>query len=229
MMKINRISILLTLNFIFLTMLLFFIFVRNSIKIEKVNAQVLEKDVYRVKKVDYKNENIVFFGDSITDWYPFDELYEESVPIVNSGRAGSRTFDLLPQMEELVYRYNPTKVFILIGTNDLNTNCSKEELVENIEKMIRGIQKERSRCKIYVQSIYPVNKDREDNQENHVIQEVNQNIKKICKKYHVTYINMYDELIDQEGRLASKYTTDGLHISSLGYIKITKKLEKYIE
>lgn len=228
-MKINRISILLTLNFIFLTMLLFFIFVRNSIKIEKVNAQVLEKDVYRVKKVDYKNENIVFFGDSITDWYPFDELYEESVPIVNSGRAGSRTFDLLPQMEELVYRYNPTKVFILIGTNDLNTNCSKEELVENIEKMIRGIQKERSRCKIYVQSIYPVNKDREDNQENHVIQEVNQNIKKICKKYHVTYINMYDELIDQEGRLASKYTTDGLHISSLGYIKITKKLEKYIE
>lgn len=233
--KISTItSVLLILNLAFLVTLTFSNVFKSSIKIKTVNAKKIDK---MEERTDYKNENIVFLGDSITEWCPFGDLYEEYVPIVNSGRAGSRTFELLDKMEELVYQYNPTKVFILIGTNDLNTDCSKEELVKNIEKMIKGIQKNRSQCKIYVQSIYPVNKtddskinsEEENHRENSVIKEVNRNIEKLCKKYNVKYINMYDELTDEEGNLALKYTKDGLHISPLGYIKITKKLAQYVE
>ena len=183
-----------------------------------------------------KNENFVFLGDSITDWYPIEELYED-MPIVNSGKAGYRTFELLPELEELVYQYNPTKVFILIGTNDINTNTGEEELVENIEKMIKRIKKHRPNCKIYVQSIYPVNKtddekidkDTVNKRENSVIQKVNKNIKQICKKHNVTYIDVYSHLIDEDGNLKTSYTTDGLHLSNLGYLKVTKVLTPYVE
>ena len=37
-----------------------------------------------------------------------------------------------------------------------------------------------------------------------------------------------EELVDKEGNLALKYTTEGLHISDLGYLKITKVLYKYL-
>lgn len=203
---------------------------------EKLNKISLPSDFIEEKK-DYKKENIVFLGDSITDWYPFDALYEDYIPIINSGKAGYRTFELLPELDELVYKYNPTKVFILIGTNDLNTHSGKEQLVDNIEKMIKRIQKNRPKCKIYVQSIYPVNKtdqekidkDKVNKRENKEIVEVNNKIRKICKKYNVTYINVYKYLVDDDGNLDLKYTKDGLHLNDLGYLRVTKVLTPYVE
>lgn len=183
-----------------------------------------------------KNENFVFLGDSITDWYPIDELYE-NIPIVNSGKAGYKTEDILEELDELVYQYNPTKVVILIGTNDLNSDTSEDELTNNIEKIITEIKKNRKQAEIYVQSIYPINNTDADKinektvgkRTNESIQRVNKQIKSICKEQDVTYINMYDELVDEAGNLSLQYTQDGLHISDLGYLKITRKLLTYLE
>lgn len=183
-----------------------------------------------------KNENFVFLGDSITDWYPIEELYED-MPIVNSGKAGYKTQDILEEMDELVYQYNPTKVVILIGTNDLNNDVPEDKMLENIEKIIKDIKKNRKKAKLYVQSIYPINNSDNDKinkdtvgvRTNETIQRVNKQIKKICKQQNVTYIDMYSELVDNEGNLMLKYTKDGLHISELGYLKITRILLSYLE
>ena len=183
-----------------------------------------------------KNENFVFLGDSITDWYPIEELYED-MPIVNSGKAGYKTQDILEEMDELVYQYNPTKVVILIGTNDLNNDVPEDKMLENIEKIIKDIKKNRKKAKLYVQSIYPINNSDNDKinkdtvgvRTNVTIQRVNKQIKKICKQQNVTYIDMYSELVDNEGNLILKYTKDGLHISELGYLKITRILLSYLE
>ncbi|HIR49538.1 MAG TPA: hypothetical protein IAB35_06120 [Candidatus Faecimonas gallistercoris] len=183
-----------------------------------------------------KNENFVFLGDSITDWYPIEELYED-MPIVNSGKAGYKTQDILEEMDELVYQYNPTKVVILIGTNDLNNDVPEDKMLENIEKIIKDIKKNRKKAKLYVQSIYPINNSDNDKinkdtvgvRTNETIQRVNKQIKKICKQQNVTYIDMYSELVDNEGNLILKYTKDGLHISELGYLKITRILLSYLE
>ena len=84
------------------------------------SVPIVEKEYINVdNKHDLKNENIVFLGDSITDWYPFEEMYSNDIPIVNSGIAGYETKDILNRMDDLVYKFNPTKVFILIGTNDI--------------------------------------------------------------------------------------------------------------
>ena len=204
-----------------------------KIKLEKFKSTVTEVKTGE----DYKKENIVFLGDSITDWCPFEGLYEDYIPIVNSGKAGYRTFELLPELEDLVYKYNPTKVFILIGTNDLNTHTGKKQLVDNIEKMIKRIKKHRPKCKIYIQSIYPINntnvekinKKTVGKRENSDIKKINKKIKKICNEKKATYINMYKELVDKDGNLFIDYTSDGLHISKLGYLKIARKMLPYLE
>ncbi len=226
------ISILLCISLIINFFLLFTLIKKIDIYEDKIKKITMESKSKENVKKDYKEENIVFLGDSITEWYPLGELYENNIPIVNSGKAGYRTFELLPELKELVYQYNPTKVFILIGTNDINTHSGKKKLVNNVEKMIKRIKIHRAQCKIYIQSIYPVNK--EDNQkeneiENKEIKEVNQKIKKICKKHNVTYIDVYKYLIDEEGYLDLQYTKDGLHLNDLGYLKVTKVLTPYVE
>jgi len=195
--------------------------------IEKVKVKVKKEKTYEDIK---KTENIVFLGDSIIDWYPIEEVYGD-LPIIRSGIAGYETDDILNNMDEMVYKYNPTKVFILIGTNDLKRDEDKTEITaEKIVEIINNIKTKRPMTKIYFQSIYPVNREEAAAEEryNEEIQEVNSRVKKYCDKNDVTYIDMYDELTDNNGNFRESLTNDGLHPNDLGYARISQVLLKYI-
>ncbi len=84
-----------------------------------------------------QEENIVFLGDSITEYYPIDEIYGD-LPIVKSGVSGYQTKDILSRMDKMVYSYNPTKIFLLIGTNDYMYD-TKQETIDNTMKNIKKI------------------------------------------------------------------------------------------
>ena len=64
---------------------------------------------------------------------------------------------------------------------------------------------------------------------NEDIQEINKNIKNYCSKNNFTYINMYKELLDNDGNLKLEYTKEGLHMSDEGYKVITEKLKKVLK
>jgi len=210
------------------------IFILTIILIGKNKTNAKEKEKTRKDEIN-KYENIVFLGDSITEFYPIDEIYGD-LPIIKSGIAGYRTDDLLPKLEEMVYRYNPTSVYLLIGTNDLlwNKDEDKEKVISNIKKIVENIKNNRKKTQIYIESIYPVNVDLDTTRnmvgyrENETIIEVNKEIEKYCRENNYIYINMYDELTDEDGNLNKKYTDDGLHPNSLGYAKITRVLLPYI-
>lgn len=180
-----------------------------------------------------KNENILFLGDSIFDWYPTEKIFDD-LPIVNSGICGNKTTDILENIEDRVYKYNPTKVFINIGTNDIEYNDSDElnqEVVNNIIKITQEIQKNRQKCKIYVISIYPVNNNLSGagNRHNSEIQDINAKLREYCANSGtIEYIDAYSQLIGDNGLLHEEYTKDGLHLSDLGYAKLTEILMKYI-
>ena len=195
------------------------------------NISAKEKNAISYDEIK-KNENIVFLGDSITDWYPIDEIFGD-LPIVKSGVAGYKTYDILDRMDEMVYRYNPTKVILLIGTNDLNNpDLSRDEIVERIEKIFTDIHKNRKNTKLYYQSIYPVNDEPENssaqNRSNEDIKYVNNELKKFCKQNNITYIDMYDVLKNSDDKFSLDYTNDGLHPNDLGYARISAELLKYI-
>ena len=194
------------------------------------------------KEVDYtkeemikKYENIVFLGDSITEYYPINEIYSD-LPVIKSGIAGYKTNDILSRLDELVYKYNPTSVYLLIGTNDLIMDKEEDKVsaVNNIKEIIENIKKHRKKTDIYIESIYPINKnlDKEKymvgQRENTTIMNVNNKIKKYCKENNYHYIDMYNQLLDKDGNFSKEYTDDGLHPNDLGYAKITRVLLPYI-
>lgn len=190
---------------------------------------------YIERKKIIQDENIVFLGDSITDYYDLDKYYS-NYNVVNSGIAGNTTRDILGDMKNRVYKYNPSKVFLLIGTNDINNKIPEEETIENIKSIVEGIRKNRPNAKVYVESIYPIN-DTNDKKidkrfvsirTNETIKRYNESIKKYCYSKNIIYINMYDELKDSDDNLELEYTKEGLHISDSGYVVITKKIKKYL-
>lgn len=182
------------------------------------------------------NENIVFVGDSITNRYNVKNYFTNK-NVVKSGVEGYKTEDILDNMYDMIYKYNPSKIFLLIGTNDISQDeISEEEVIDNIKRIIENVKKNKPYCRIYVESIYPVNHSSDekikryfsDIRDNRDIRSVNNKIKELCKKEKVTFINLYKVLQDENGELKIDYTIDGLHISDDGYKVISKSLLKYM-
>lgn len=205
------------------------------------SGKILSEDevkVQTIEKIKISNDdNYVFLGDSIFEMYDLEKYYD-GLPVVNSGISGNTTEDVLNNLNDRVYRYNPSKVFILIGTNDIFLDdYSIEGTVNNIKEIVDDIKENRPFAEIYIQSVYPVSKSDDDKiseaavftRNNKDIKEINKGIEKLCKEKKVTYIDMYSLLVDEEDNLNLDYTTEGLHISAEGYEVITKEIMKYIK
>lgn len=175
------------------------------------------------------NENYIFLGDSLTHRYDLKKYFSNK-PVVNSGEDGYKTTDLIERLDEMVYEYNPSKVFILIGTNDLTEeNFDINTIVDNIKEITQKIKKNRPHATLYIESLYPVDSERVKNRNNKDIQEINKLLKQICKDENMTYIDIHSILKDESGDLKKDYTEDGIHINESGYQKITDTLNKYLK
>ena len=200
-----------------------------------INEKKIINMNYKIEKIErytYNKESIVFLGDSITSRCDLNK-YFPNYNVYNSGIAGNMTKDILDNMENRVFVYNPTKVFILIGTNDLvYSGLDNDGIKNNIEEIINKIYEKNSNTKIYLESIYPVNnslnKEIVETRTNDNIKDLNNKIEKICNN-KCTYINMYDNLTDKNGNMKRIYTVDGLHLNKIGYKVITNKLIKYLD
>lgn len=191
------------------------------------------KVITKKEEVVVMDDNYLFLGDSITEQYDLDEYYND-LPVVNSGISGNKTKDLLNDLNNRVYQYNPSKVFLLIGTNDIQSKVEEDVIVNNIKKILEDIHENRPYAKLYLEAIYPVDEGSSGAQDrtNKEIQSINASLEDYCKKNDITFIDMYDLLLDPESdkdRLFEDYSKDGLHISDEGYEVITEELMKYIK
>ena len=200
-----------------------------------INEKKIINMNYKIEKIErytYNKESIVFLGDSITSRCNLNK-YFPNYNVYNSGIAGNMTKDILGDMENRVFVYNPTKVFILIGTNDLvYSGLDNDGIKNNIEEIINKIYEKNSNTKIYLESIYPVNnslnKEIVETRTNDNIKNLNNKIEKICDNNKCIYINMYDNLTDKNGNMKRIYTVDGLHLNKIGYKVVASKLTKYL-
>lgn len=193
------------------------------------NKKDYEKEIESLKD---EYTNYLFLGDSITDFYDLDKYYE-GLPVVNSGISGNTTKDILNDMKNRVYNYNPSKVFLLIGINDLGNQKSADEIVSNIKEIITNINNNKPNAEIYIESIFPINKNIDEDlikvKDNNSVIEVNKLLEKYCDEKGYTYINIYNKLLDEDGNFSEEYTDDGLHPNEKGYEIITKELKKYLD
>ena len=188
----------------------------------QVKVQVKEKEV---KTMDY---NYLFIGDYHTLGLEFEEFYKPYVKVSNNDYT---TSDILDDLRSNIYVYNPTDVFIELGSNDLTDEDSISEMISNLKRIVRGIQNNRSMATIYVESLYPINDTMEGFNSTlsiEIIKKANEEIQSICKDLDVNYIDMYKEL-SEDDLLKEEYTDDGIKLNNEGYKKLFKVINRYIE
>ena len=193
---------------------------------------VQEKIVTQTKKVKQISPNNVFLGDSLTDYFDLDAAFAD-YSVVNSGIAGNTTENVLADLTHRVSIFNPSQVFVWLGTNDLRDGKTPEQTLEPLQTIIDQIQTERSMAKITLISLIPVNSQVDPYtvglRSNDQIQKVNQGLRETAKNEKLDYIDLYSSLKDDQGNLKAEYTVDGLHLSDAGYQVVQEIIEPYLD
>ena len=106
---------------------------------------------------DCDKGQIVFIGDSITDYYPLDDYYGDlSLRAYNRGIARDRTDGVLARLKVSLYDLAPTKVVLLIGINDVNAGRSIDEIVANYTAILVSIRANLPDCEVTCLSVLPM-------------------------------------------------------------------------
>lgn len=181
-------------------------------------------DHYREKLAAFKTEKettgkILFLGNSITEAGNF-KLLTGDTTVVNRGIGGDITFGILNRLDEVI-RFKPSKIFILIGINDLYKRIPEHVVLQNMFAIINRIHAESPKTVIYVQSILPVNPSFKEFPKGYDVMQsitmVNTELTNLSKRLKYTFVDLNKHFKGVDGQMEVKYSTDGLHLNSSGY------------
>ncbi len=162
----------------------------------------------------------VLLGDSMMAYFPI-KTYELDEEMYNLGIPGDTTTGVLNRINQVI-RLNPKLIILNIGLNDfVLTNLSHQESLDNILEIRHQLLESCPHTLVFITSLTPINqKDFQDqvyllNRDPQDAIKLNQMLNKRIDEKH--FINLYDDLIDDEGKLKLEYTRDGIHLNQKGY------------
>lgn len=194
----------------------------------------IRKKYQNLNCISIKDPDVLFLGDSIVEYFPLYELLKTPKTVINRGIRGYRSDLLLEHLESFLFGQAVDKIFLLIGTNDIGKEIPQQETVKNVESIIQTIARNYPLAEICLLSVLPVNesptyKKRVHLRSNRKIQSLNHVYQELTSAYmNVTFVNVYDALLDETGQLKEAFTTDGLHLTVAGYQVLAERIAEQL-
>lgn len=190
--------------------------------------QDLERLEREIKALEYEPK-LVFYGSStFTLWHKITSIFEEYSPL-NLGFGGS-TLAACTWYFDRVFKNieNIESILIYAGDNDLGEGRHPEEVLMFLENLLLKIKAKYGDIKCTVISIKP------SIARKHLLESIhytNSGIKKLMsKKDNYFYIDIYNALLDKNGKPNAKYYgEDELHFNHKGYEVLLNALENHPE
>lgn len=190
----------------------------------KDEIKTLKSKVYNFRQGE---EVYLFTGSSsIRKWGNIPE-YFPGKNIINNGFGGSQMSDLLHYSKDLILKYNPTKVFIYEGDNDLGSKKTSEEVLSTTKVLVGQIEAKLPKAEIIIISPKP-SLSRWALKEKYL--ELNSVLKKYCEsKSNLSFADVWFPMLNKEGEpIEDIFVEDGLHMNSKGYDIWAKVLKKFL-
>lgn len=171
---------------------------------------------------------IIFLGNSITEGGDWASL-TGNPSVINRGISGDNTYGILQRLDDVTKR-KPSKVFILIGINDISIDIPPPVIADNYRRIIDRILNESPATQIFVQTLLPLDPGFKgfpqhfDKPEK--VTALNVLLKKLALDKEVNCIDLFSVFLDRRGRLDNRYTYDGLHLNAAGYQHWAAHLKK---
>jgi lysophospholipase L1-like esterase len=167
---------------------------------------------------------VVFFGDSITDFWHLDE-YFPGKPYINRGIGGQTTPQMLLRFRQDVIDLHPKVVVILAGTNDIagNTGPMRIEDIEANYASMADIARANN-VRVVLSSVLPVHNYTPQSESMFAhrspekILELNRWLKNYVAAHpDCLYLDYFTATVDDKGFLKRDLAEDGLHPNPAGY------------
>lgn len=162
---------------------------------------------------------IMFLGNSITEGADWRALLGDST-VVNRGIGGDVTYGVLRRLDDVI-RLKPSKLFVMIGINDISKDIPPELIADNHRRIIEQVRAGSPETEILIQNLLPLNPEypgfpqRFDKVD--MVMRTNRLVRQVAVEAGVRYINLYPVFMDAQERLDEQLTTDGLHLNESGY------------
>jgi lysophospholipase L1-like esterase len=190
---------------------------------DRDNLKRYAEENRKLPPADPAKPRVVFFGDSITDFWRLNEYFPDR-SFVNRGISGQITGEMLGRLKADVIDLRPAVVVILAGTNDLARGISLTGIEDNL-LMIADLC-DVYKIKVVMASVLPVSDyhkgenpsyERTTTRPPIFINALNQWIETFCANRHHVYLNYHAAMVDPKGELKEDLGDDGLHPNGKGY------------
>lgn len=159
---------------------------------------------------------VVTGSSTIRMWRSIPEVSGREV-VLNTGFGGSKASDLEHYLFPLVLKFDPKRVFIYEGDNDIWAGLQPEEILASLDRIVTRIQLATPYAKIYLIGAKP-SPSRWTKKASYQL--FNQQLEKYClSKSGVSFIDTWTNLTDLAGNARPElYMEDQLHLNAAGYV-----------
>jgi len=170
----------------------------------------------RIDSLGWNPGGTVFTGSSTIRMWRSLSAISSGEDILNTGFGGSKAADLERFLFPLVLKYNPKRVFIYEGDNDLWADLHPEEILNSLKQIVTRIHLVDPGTAIILIGAKP-SPSRWEKKEKYL--SFNQLLKDYCDKTEqVSYLDTWKTLTDAQGNPRPElYLQDQLHLNSEGY------------
>ncbi len=184
-----------------------------SLTKEFMESSDYQSQIQQFKSTEIPPSSVVLLGNSIVRQYKS----ELKTPIIKLAINGD-ILDGLTWREEVLRGKKTSHLIISMGVNDIIHGYGYE--LEKLSSFIDAFRKSNPTTEIAIFSIGPENLERgmftSPERIQQEIVEANREIQDYCTAERITYLNSY-ELLGDNGKLISEFSTDGLHLNDKGY------------
>ncbi len=176
---------------------------------------------------DKSKATIVFTGSSsIRTWENLQTLFPD-FQVVNSGFGGSQTSDLLVYADELILRYDPFKVFIYEGDNDLAERKRPGRVIRDMRSVLEKIWMENPRTEVVLIAAKPSVSRWHLRR---VYKRFNRKLQRLSTKHpFVAYADVWTVMLEGKKLNKDLFIEDGLHMNEKGYEIWKQVLDPFVK
>lgn len=172
------------------------------------------------------NIDLVFFGDSITDFWRRDSprggkaVWDKTwapLKAANFGISGERVEHVLWRAENgELEGYKPKLVVLMIGTNNFTGGATNQGIVDGIKNLCVEIERRQPDAKLLLLGIFP-RVAAPTNPYRPRIKEINAALAKMDDGKKLFFLDIGEKLLAADGTLTTEIMPDGLHPNEQGY------------
>lgn len=194
---------------------------------------------YKAMNAYAKKGETVLLGSSLMEHFKIDEfLVNEGLmkTVYNRGVEGWRTENLYKNLDICVFELEPSRIFINIGSNDLDLpGDAVEKLIKEYKKLLTKIKARLPICKICIIAFYPMPKTF-SLQENapirlrtpERIKSANIALETLAESMGIEFLDFGSVLSDLDGFLHPGFAADDVHLLPAAYKAIYEEIKHYL-